>query len=180
MAQFKAFTSSVEVNGETVLAVVDGMGARRGRALEILAEKGTPDPEPGRWYPQQAWLDAFRAIAEEFGPDTLFSIGRRIPENARFPSEIDSIGKALASLNAAYHVNHRGGGIGSYRFEKTGLRSGRMICKNPYPCDFDRGIVTAVAEKFRPADCEAVVVSKDESAPCRKEGADSCTYLVAW
>ena len=55
-----------------------------------------------------------------------------------------------------------------------------MICKNPYPCDFDKGIIKAVAKKFKPKDSVNIIVEHDESAPCRKKGADSCTYLVSW
>jgi len=41
-------------------------------------------------------LDTFREIADQVGPNTLYQIGVRIPENAAFPPEIDSIEKALA------------------------------------------------------------------------------------
>jgi len=85
----------------------------------------------------------------------------------------------LASIDVAYHMNHRGGEIGPYDFEKTGDRSGKMICPNPYPCDFDMGIIAAVANKFAP-EGTFVTVKQDDSQPCRNEGADSCTYLISW
>ena len=180
MAQFKAFASGVEVNGETVLSVVDGMGTFKASALRILAEHNIPNPQPGKWCPQQAWLDAFKEIAGKMGDTTLLAIGRKIPENAKWPPEIDALEKALASIDVAYHMNHRGGEIGYYQFEKTGDKSGKMICNNPYPCDFDRGIVDAVARKFKPQDVALVNVKHDDSQPCRKKGADSCTYLITW
>ena len=40
MAQFKAYSGNVEVNGETVLSVVDGMGAMKSMALTILEKNG--------------------------------------------------------------------------------------------------------------------------------------------
>ncbi len=76
MAQFEAFAPGVEVNGQTVLSVVEGMGTMRTMALQILARNGIPDPKPGQWYSQQAWLDAFKAIAESVSPATLFQIGK--------------------------------------------------------------------------------------------------------
>jgi len=176
MAEFKAFTFGVEVNGETVLSIINGMESRREEALDILKKNGISDPRPGEWYPQQAWLDAFREIAERFGDGCLYEIGKKIPENAKFPPHIDSLEKALLSIDAAYHVNHRGGGIGSYKFEKTGGHSGVMVCKNPYPCSFDRGIIEALVRAFSPE----ASVRHDAGAPCRQHGADSCTYIIEW
>ncbi len=180
MAQFVAFSPEVEVNGETVYAVVDGMGTFKSVALGILADNGIVDPKPGAWYPQQNWLDAFEKISDALGPNTLFNIGLKIPENAIFPPEIETIEQALQAIDVAYHINHRGGEIGEYRYQCIGLKSAKMICPNPYPCAFDRGIITAMAKRFKPKDCAMVNVTHDDSACCRMEGAESCTYLVTW
>jgi hypothetical protein len=180
MAEFVAVSPNVEVNGETVYAIVDGMGAFQSIAWQILAENGIVDPQPGAWYPQQRWLGAFKKISEALGPSTLFNIGLKIPKNAIFPSEIVTIEDALRAIDVAYHMNHRGGEIGDYRYQENGLKSAKMICRNPYPCAFDRGIITAVAKRFKPHNAPMVSVSHDDSAPCREGGAESCTYLVTW
>ena len=99
MAQFKAFAPGVEVNGETVLSLVDGMGAFKETGLKILAAHGIADIKPGHWYPQQAWLDAFKDIAGKMGASTLLSIGKTVPANAKWPPHVDSIDKALASIS---------------------------------------------------------------------------------
>jgi hypothetical protein len=179
MAVFKAYDPKVEVNGETVLSIVDGMGSFKEKALKILAECGIQSPAPGKWYSQQAWLDAFKRIADTIGPNTLFKIGLKIPENAQFPPDMDSVHKGLASIDVAYHMNHRYGEIGHYNYEKTGEYSARLVCPNPYPCDFDRGIIEAIAMRFRPAG-RIVTVRHDEKAPCRMRGGDSCTYNITW
>jgi hypothetical protein len=195
MAQFIAFDDSIEVNGQTILSVVRGMGVFEKLALKILKEHGIDNPQPGRWYSQQAWLDAFKEIATKIGPNTLFEIGKKIPESADWPPEIRTIEEALASIDVAYHLNHRKDGevlfnpttgemregIGHYKFEKTGEREGIMVCENPYPCDFDRGIIYAVARKFKPEGGPFhVIVSHDETKPCRNKGGDSCTYIIKW
>lgn len=180
MAQFKALASGVEVNGETVLSVVDGMGTFQAKALQILADNGIINPAPGQWFPQQAWLDAFSAISEKIGSATLFMIGKKIPENAQFPPAIDDLEKALSAIDIAYHMNHRGGEIGSYRYQMTGERSGRMVCRNPYPCEFDRGIISAMATRFKPADVVQVRVNHDDKSPCRRNGAEECSYTIEW
>jgi hypothetical protein len=195
MAQFKAYEDGVEVNGQTVLSVVDGMRAFSDTAKAILASRGIADPQPGQWYRQQNWLDAFQEISERIGPGTLFSIGQTIPQNAEFPPEIDNIVAALSAINVAYHMNHRIGdkvlfdptngtiheGIGHYIFEPNpeGKQEGIMRCPNPYPCDFDRGIIQAMADRFKPLGSGRARVEHAEG-DCRKHGAEACTYNVSW
>lgn len=179
MTQFKAFAPKVEVTGESILSVMDGMGVFKETAQKILADQGIINPKPGQWYSQQAWLDAFRTIAEKIGAATLLAIGKAIPANAQWPPQVDTIEKALASIDVAYHMNHRGGEIGSYQFIPTGPNSCRIICRNPYPSEFDQGIIYAVAHKFAPKGVSPSV-KLDETAPMRNKGADSCVFLIAW
>ena len=179
MTQFKAFAPGVEVNGDTVLSVVDGLGPFRDAGLQILSSQGIKDPRPGQWYAQQAWLDAFKIISERLGAGALLAIGKRIPTNAQWPSQVDTLEQALASIDVAYHLNHRGGDIGSYHYESTGPTSGKMVCNNPYPSDFDLGLVYAIVRKFAPKGA-LTTVKLDATAPTRKQGAETCTFLITW
>ncbi len=179
MAQFKSFAPNVEVKGGVVLSFVEGLGAFRTMAYNILAQYGIANPVEEQWYPQQAYLDAVKAISEKVGKTTLKQIGKHIPELAAWPPDVDTVDKALNSIDVAYHMNHRGGDIGYYRFEKTGVNSGKVICHNPYACGFDHGLIEATARKFAPAGV-AVTVRHDDSTTCRQNGADTCTYTVKW
>jgi hypothetical protein len=179
MAQFKAFAPNVEVEGSVVISVVDVMGAFKRLAEGILEDNGIENPQPGRWYSQQAWLNSFKTIAEQIGPNTLFQLARHIPLGASIDPEIDHIEKALFSLDQAYRHTHRGGEVGHYIFVKTGERTGQMHTMNPYPCDFDRGLLDALTRRFEPANPYLDLIHHD-SAPCKKTGADSCTYTVFW
>jgi hypothetical protein len=194
MAQFKAFAQGVDVNGESVFSVVEGMGTFKAKAFDILSKNGISQPKAGEWYSQQAWLNGFREISETVGASTLFLIGKKIPENAQFPPDIDNIEKALQSIDVAYHMNHRLAGellfnpltgsmkegIGHYVYVKMSEKKAKIICNNPYPCDFDRGIIEAMAKRFKPFESLFAKVAHDDAAPCRKKGADSCTYFVEW
>jgi hypothetical protein len=179
MKTFVASSLKVEVNGETIYSVVDGMGAFTASANKILSDNGINNPEPGKWYNQQAWLNSFKQIAEKVGKITLFNIGLKIPENAIFPPEIDNIHKALASIDVAYHMNHRGGEIGYYKYEQTGEYSGIVTCNNPYPDEFDKGIITAMCRKFV-TNHVLINVFIDQAKPIRSKGDDSTTYKVSW
>lgn len=179
MAQFQSYSQGVLVNGQTVLSLVHGMGAFSKTALQILERHGIQSPDANGWYPQQAWLNAFQEISKSIGPQTLNQIGQSIPKDAKFPPGIDTLEKALASIDGAYHMNHRGGEIGHYTFRKTGEKTGVMECRNPYPCEFDRGIIEAIARRFVRTG-STLKVTHDPSKPCRSKQGDSCTFLVSW
>jgi len=180
MTQFKSFSSQVEVNGETVFSIVDGMGNFKEKALDILEKNGITNPKPNIWYSQQNWLNAFKEISEKLGRGTLFSIGQKIPENAKFPATIDSFEKALESINVAYKMNHRGGEIGYYKYVGSiGTKEAKMICENPYPCDFDMGLIDAMAKRFKPENAISVSV-RHGNGSCRKKGDNLCEYIVYW
>ena len=78
-----------------------------------------------------------------------------------------------------YHMNHRGGEIGSYTLTQIESNRAVMVCNNPYPCDFDRGILVSSVRGF--AGTTTLVTEKhDASQGCRKLGGESCTYILEW
>jgi len=179
MKTFVASSPKVEVNGETIHSVIDGMGVFKTTAIKILSDNGIVNLKSGEWYSQQSWLNAFKTIAEKVGNSTLYNIGQKIPENAQFPPEIDDIYKALSAINVAYHMNHRNGEIGEYKYEKTAEKSVKITCTNPYPDDFDKGIISQMGKKFAPSGTVVNVII-DESMPTRSKGADSTVFFVTW
>ena len=179
MAQFKVFSPDAEVVGQAILVFLEGMSSFHSMALQILEEQGINDIQPDGWYPMQAYLNAYRHIAEKVGPATLKMIGKQVPELALWPPEVNSIETALTSIDVAYHMNNRGSNVGSYRFEKTGESTGKMVCHTPYPCSFDQGLVGATARKFTPVGV-VVTVKHDDTQPCRQTGGETCTLLVSW
>ena len=191
--EYKAFEDGIEVNGTTIMSIVDGMGVFRSPAERILKAVGLGDivADDLHWYSQQSWLDAFNQIAEKIGEETLRSIGRKVPENAVFPPHIDNAEAALAAIDVAYHMNHRNSkgeilfnptrtppmleGIGHYQYEARGNGEAKLLCENPYPCAFDQGIISAMAKRF------AVVVDIEHlGGECRSRGAAACAYRVKW
>ena len=182
MASFVSFAPNVEVNGETVLSIVKAMAGFEAIALQLFKKNGIIDVEPRKWYSQQSWLNVFKDIKEKLGDKTLLVIGKAIPENANFPAEINTLEKALNSINIAYHMNHRGGEIGYYKLITYNLKERKAImeCKNPYPSHFDRGIITAMARKFKPDNTITINVELDANKPTRLKGYESCTYIIEW
>jgi hypothetical protein len=197
--QFKVFEPDIEVNGPTVYAIAAGLGYFSNLARRYFSQAGIGTVVNGElhidmngWYSQAAWLEAFKNISEQVGDRVLFNIGLSIPENALFPPWVVDIDTAIKAIDVAYHMNHRkngrqlfdvktGGmyeGIGHYGYERDTSGNNRIISvsRNPYPCAFDQGILTAMAHKFEPV----AVVSHDDTNECRSKGADTCTYIITW
>jgi len=196
--QFKVFESGVEVNGPTVNSIVDGLGVFTNLSRRYLSREQIGQVVNRRlvldmqgWYSQAAWLRAFENIAKQVGDKVLFNIGLSIPRNASFPPWVVDIERAIRAIDVAYHINHRKGGrplfdvdsgvmregIGHYGYRRISGEN-RIISesRNPYPCAFDWGLITAMARKFEPQ----VQVVHDDTKECRKNGADSCTYIITW
>lgn len=191
MAQFVAFRPGVEVYGAAVLSFIEGMGDFRSRAEAILVQNGIRKPQPDSWYPQQAWLDSFKTISEKIGPRTLFAIGRKILDAVEWPPFVKNLETGLGAIDMNYHRVHRidgvpmlneqtgemTPGIGHYEFRGiTSEKSALMVGNNPYPSEFDRGLITAMGRRFKPG----LEVRLDTTQPTRTQGADSCTYIIEW
>ncbi|MBN2348542.1 MAG: hypothetical protein JXJ22_06890 [Bacteroidales bacterium] len=75
-------------------------------------------------------------------------------------------------------MNHRNGDIGFYKLVSHDPAKKKLVmqCKNPYPCDFDRGIITTMGRKFE----ASTTVLLDTSKPSRKDGADDSWYNVTY
>lgn len=173
--------SQVEVKGEALQAIVQAMGLIQKRALKILTEHGLAPIEAEAWYPMSRLVDATRKIQTEIGPNTMRAVGRKLSENVlHYPSHVHTLDDALRFVNVSYQMFHRGAGlIGSYHYEPVGERKGRMVCDDPYPCDFDKGMLEALGERYRPKDSLWVRVEHLEQG-CREKGAHACIYDIAW
>ena len=170
----------VEVYGKSVQALVNAMDILKFRAHRTLAAHGIHPLETEKWYSMRAVLDSFDDILKQVGPYTTRAIGQAIPRNAVFPPGIDTLEAAWMSLDQAYRMNHRGAGdIGSYRYESLGDNTGRMVCDNPYPCEFDQGIIEALYDRFLPKGSFRLRIDHDSSG-CRAKGHLACTYHLKW
>ncbi len=172
---FEASSPAVEVDGRTVLSVISGMMIRS-VGIELLRREGILEAKIESWFSQQAWLNVFRAISERLGPDTLYSIGYRIPTSATFPDHrMKDVATALESIDIAYHNAHRNGEIGCYEYKQIMDGTYQIRCNNPYPCDFDLGIISSLVERFRGSQIYAV---SHVPGVCRKLGGAECRYQV--
>jgi hypothetical protein len=199
MMRAMAIEPGIEINGTFVETFVEAfkvfpsVGLRRlvTNGIGTMNTKGQFVIDRLAWYPLENWLAAHNDIAESVGTRALFQVGQAVPKNAVLPPTVKDIHSSIAAADVGYHLAHRKNGkpmfdpatgqtatgIGSYGYRPIpGERRIVSVCENPYPCDFDRGILTALATRFE----RLARVQHDDSAPCRKKGATSCTYTISW
>lgn len=188
--------AGIEVTGEALGAMLDAFRQYPSIVMKYLTKHGLIDGKNGQiersaWYPLGSWLAAYQAIAKDVGLNSLYTIGKKIPENAPLPPHIKDVRSALTGIDVAFHASHRKNGepmwnaatgemlegIGHYKCElPENEQKTIVVCDSPYPCELDRGIVTGFATRFEPM----AKIAHDNNAPCRKKGASSCTYVVSW
>jgi hypothetical protein len=199
MRQFEVVEKGIECSAACFQAIVEGFGPFKSSISRLLLAEGIgkkgPDgmvafDEDG-WYPLEKELGAWKRTLDEVGYGTLFASGRRIPRHAVLPPTINDLESSLRSMDVAYHLNHRKHGelmfdivsgrmlegIGHYEVVRAGNERRILVtAPGPYPCDYNRGIVTGFAERFEP---KARVV-QDMTKPDLKQGAESSSYIVTW
>jgi hypothetical protein len=169
------FDRDALVSGGNILSMLAAMGPFRRRGEQILADFGIGELDAERWYSLAAYVAALRAIGEKMGPNTLFQIGRQIPNHVMLPPGIDTFEKVLASFGMAFDLNHRGAQPGTITYSLQGARAGTIVTGTPYPCDFDRGVISGFFQKLLGA---RVAVEPIVGAPCKARGGETCTYDV--
>lgn len=174
MTEYISFDPRVEVSGAVLHAWIAGT---QQKIMPYLDAHRVGEVTDAGWYLLQPALDALK----EFGQDyPLFNAGLLIPEHATFPATIEpTLSGIFSALDTAYHINHRSGEIGHYYFKKVGERAIDIRAENPYPCEFDFGLVYCLAKRFAPEGVQ-IEVEHDQQAPCRRAGSHSCLYHVQW
>ena len=190
--------SDIEVHGQDILSFMDALSTADYLGDMILKEEkigtlvdGKYVIIPEEWYLLEDKIKILQKVLEYVGPTTLKAVGQKIPENAIFPPDIDDIHKAISSINIAYHMNHRKAGeimynkvtgtitegIGYYGYQAVeGEKKIISVCENPNISEYDEGILTAMARRFE----SSVKVELDTSKPTRRNGGDSCTFIITW
>ncbi|HVJ15544.1 MAG TPA: hypothetical protein VM686_08885 [Polyangiaceae bacterium] len=197
--QRKAYEPGIEVSGASLAAILDGFKQYPSIAMKHLVKHGViknagatwTEVDKSGWYPLETWLAAHDAIASEVGINALYSIGKSIPKAIPLPPHITDIFMLMGSIDVVYHMNHRKNGKVMFNpetgemLEGIGHHSAKidkdnkrivMESSDPYPCDFNRGIMTAWAARFQ----EDAKTIHDNNAPCKKKGAESCSYIIWW
>ncbi len=171
MRVFESPDPDAQARGAAIKSILAGVPAAfEPQAEAILADNGITDLSETEWYPLQSYLDAYQTIIEEIGEVTLQQIGRTTPETAEWPPEVETPFDALASIDDAYGLNHRGD-VGGYETTRIDETTARVTAHTPYPCTYEHALVEATAEQFADGPARATTTTDD--------GAD-CVFEVEW
>jgi hypothetical protein len=158
--------------------------------FEVLRRLGV-DPQPfierhnlenlqaDSWLPISDYLALLEDVQKNANNYyTLISVGSKIPELADKMPETFTLQDLFRNMNDSYHINHRNGEIGNYFVEFLAENHIRVIAQNPYPSDFDYGLVWGGAKYFAPKGTFVKVVRAE--SPSRLKGDDHCIYDITW
>lgn len=177
MAQFIAFDENVEVSGRVIAAIFGGAShmQNEAEASTLFKQHNLYPFAEDEWYPQQYCLDVLKELD---ATGDLLGIGMvMIPDDSLF-LKMKTIPESLGLINMRYQQAHRGGNAGDYRYVLDQERIGRMICHTPYPAEFDFGILYAIIRHYLSDDTMRIIW--DSKIPNRKQGADSCEFIIKW
>ena len=170
----------VEVSGAFIASFLESLGPYQRRAEVIVLEYCESRDDriiSGCFYPLGGFLDALRRFEEQFGSEFITGFGALMAEKMVLPFFIRGPEEALAGLDIIFRLHHKNGqpDLGGYRwYAQPG--GGRMICDNPYPCDFDRGMLAGLLNRFG----SPARLRHDQPHVCRSRGGDACIYVVEW
>lgn len=196
--EFQIIEPNIEITGKASEAARAGLRLFPSIVAKYLVrfgiaerdDNGEPVFDNDAWHSQEAWLAAYKAIADEIEPGATYNIGVMVPKYAELPPTICDIYSGLESLDIAYHMNHRKNGvpmfdpvsgtmqegIGHYGYKRESDRRIVCVCDTPLSCEFDHGIIMGMASRFVP-NCKVT----HADGPCRRNAPDrSCTYVVTW
>jgi hypothetical protein len=197
--QYVPFAPGISVTGRTVQAVSDALKSVKVITSSLLEDvktpardaQGNPIIDLDGWYPLEQYLAAMKKIDTLLGGRGLERIGSLVIKANPLPPHVNSLDMAFGGLDPTYHSAHAKDGrplldpvtgkqldgIGHYRYERiAGERRAICTCENPYPCRFDLGLLTTLAQRFEPT----ATLAHDPSQPCRAKGGDSCSYVITW
>jgi hypothetical protein len=171
----QAVPADAMVTGGNILSMLAAMGPFRKRGEQILEEHGIRGVHPDQWYPFAAYVAALGTIRDKMGPNTLFQIGKQIPNHVPLPPGLDTFEKVLASFGMAYDMNHRDTPLGVISYRMHDDRHATIVSGTAYPCDFDRGVIQGFFMKLLSA---RVTVNHDAEVECKRTGGATCTSHV--
>jgi len=179
MDKFTAFDTEAEVMGTPVLAFQAAVELLEGDPTEALEIHGLLDISADDWVSQQDYLNMLRYFSEHNSNSlSLVAVGMKIPEKIAWPDTISALSEAFKVFEKIYQRAHRNGEVGNYSMKEIGPHHIQVIADNPYPSDFDYGIIVGISRKFSPEGVNAMVTRAD--SPSRLQGDDYCVFDIIW
>jgi len=155
---------------------------REDQTRPIMERHGLLDIAPDQWIPTRKMMYALNELAED--PDFmsgLVAIGIEIGKRIVVPLEDPTLEEVLLSWNASFHAVHRNGDVGQKIAEKVGEKHYRITLTDPYPDDFNYGIMYGFALRYLPPHSDFIVSYDPQVTPRDRGGEQGCTVIhIRW
>jgi hypothetical protein len=182
MSDYRAFSDDAESLGQSMMSIVKYLGKEG--LYPILEKHGLAALEPDKWYPTQAWMDVFNDLKRQVpGAEisNFVTIGTAIVETSALPPEFDTMPliDILATTDQAYKMNNRGSDLGEYACEKVSDTHVKMVCRVPFPDNYNYGIFYGFARRFLPKGTHFKVFFDQEIPRC-EQGGEATIIHITW
>jgi hypothetical protein len=175
----KVFDEKAEFTGQTLLAYVAAQPSTiKKRLLAILKELNIDAEDPEAWYKLDSAIQFYQRVREEFGPNTVYNLGKMFGDLYELPPEIDTLEKFLHSLDTMYQATHRNGYAGSYEVVSHDPENREYVLRShtPYPYELIKGLLSSVGR-----DLGDVVRVKDvPNKPSQAKGDEESWFSVTY
>jgi hypothetical protein len=182
MAEFVSFDPESEVSGSNIQLVIKAHRALGFDIAACLSKHKLNRVQPNDWVNLQTYLDCLKDIQQEFSYYysfySLIAIGTKVIDYAMGIPNPHKSDTNFEPLNNFYQLRHRGMDVGEYSQEFLSEKHLRVTARNPYPSDFDYGLVWGMA-RMRVSNGQVLRVIRAES-PSRRKGDASCVYDLIW
>jgi hypothetical protein len=152
--EYVASSPEAEVIGDLLLSLIDNLKADEIRPILENYIPRHEEMEVNRWYPQQVFLDVYKAIAERKvnAAENLVAIGMKAAEHLPFTPEVQTVEQAVAFFSTITKKTHRNIPDTESLLVVETRPGGIVIVNNtPYPADAVYGMLWAFATRFVPA-----------------------------
>jgi len=147
------------------------------RVNPILNKYGLLSPSEKTWHAHRDVLQMIREVASGNNDCDLYSTGAIVQACLGLSDIKGGVNMALAAVDDQYQSTHRGPDAGGYQLLKWKCGTISVTCDNPYPCEFDRGMLESLLKRFAPSGIVPDIVH-DHDARCRDLGDHACTYKI--
>lgn len=144
---FLAQCPNAKVLGGSIMSIQAAMGDA---AAPYFADAGLDDLQTHSWYEFEQYLHVLDAIIanEPNVMGSLVSIGMKIVETAPLPPEIDTVEKALMSMQGAWELNTQNAPTNNWHVEKVNDDKFILTNNSPFPKDMEYGVLYGFVRRF--------------------------------
>lgn len=147
-----------------------------------LSKKNLPQIQAEIWYESEVLTKTLHEIDNEFGSAMSHKIGADFANNLEIdaqPHDLKGAIQILLSLFSKYHTQSNGF-QSQFRYFQEDIQEALLEVYLPYPSEFMRGCILALAKKYQPKFAIKTQVSLLNECECMQAEGVPCLYKVTW